>query len=318
MLDFIRDLTKPAEERRRERVTAYVDGQLSARERARFEAQLQDDPALRAEVAAEERVRTAVRLLQARQRPVPRSFTLDPAKFGAPQPAYSARAYPALRVATALAAFVFVFVFTLALINTGGGVTQLAASDAPAAEVMATAADETPANDAEMASFMVAEEPLETTEAQALPEMAMEAAPVIEETPAGEDGATARALPEATPVPGMGGGPEIDATVDALYGGGAAVDATPAAEDAPALAVAAAEMVTDTVAAAEAISETFALQQSDTSSPDSIATEVLPPVESVVAEKAAPARSLTIAALAAGGLFAVLLIATLLARRRRL
>ena len=124
MLDWMREWLKDAETKRAERVTAYVDGRLSAEKRQQFEAQLAQDDALRAEVAALQSVKSQLSAMP-RVR-APRNYTLDPATYGAPEPAYGARAYPALRVATAMAALMFVFMVTLTLLQGGGTATQTA------------------------------------------------------------------------------------------------------------------------------------------------------------------------------------------------
>lgn len=289
MLDFIRDLSKSAEEKRRERITAYVDGQLSAGEKARFEADLKNDPALRAEVVAEERIRTAVRLLQAHQQPVPRNFLLDPAKYGAPKPAYSARAYPALRVATAFAALLFIFTFTFSAFNQGGGVVALTAEE-PAAELMMEPMADEPLASAPAADTAMAEEAV----------MAV----VVEETPPAEIESAALAEAEGT-VPAMGGAPEIDLTLDASARAAGGTDAG-AADSAP----------KDELPGEE--SDSFSLQQTAPISPDSVETEMLMAQDSIPPDESTGMSRLTQLAIASAVLLAALLVATLVARSRML
>jgi anti-sigma factor RsiW len=87
-----------------DRLSAYLDNQLSPAEKARLEARLEREPELKTALGD---LRMTVRALRALPtvKP-PRSFTLSPAQartLAAPR-----RAFPALRLATALAAFAFV------------------------------------------------------------------------------------------------------------------------------------------------------------------------------------------------------------------
>lgn len=136
MFDFIRNLAKSAEERRLETLNAYVDGELSAGERRQFEAQLAGDAALRAELAQLRQVKQGIQQLPRAR--APRNFTLDPAVYGRPQPQPAFELYPALRVATALAAFFFIIAVVLDLATPAGGLGQPLAAvtqQEPAAEV---------------------------------------------------------------------------------------------------------------------------------------------------------------------------------------
>ena len=119
MLNWLLDGKKTAAERREEMLSAYIDGELSPRERADLERALARDATLRAEL---EDLRQVVRVMKAAPRvPLPRSFTLDPAVYGrASQPWL--QLYPALRAATVLATVVFVFLFAGDLfLNWSGG-----------------------------------------------------------------------------------------------------------------------------------------------------------------------------------------------------
>lgn len=113
MFDWLRGLTKSAEIRRQERTIAYVDGTLSEQERAQFEAEMARDAALRQDVSELQQIKANLRTMP-RQR-VPRNFTLDPAVYGKPEPAYDVRAYPILQAATAISALVFIIMATLTL-----------------------------------------------------------------------------------------------------------------------------------------------------------------------------------------------------------
>lgn len=151
MFDFLRDLTKPDEEKRQELLTAYIDEALSPRERRRFEQMLAEDPGLRAELAQLRQLQQNLRQLPRRR--VPRNFTLDPALYETPQRQPLVQLYPAMRVATTLTAvFLIIAVAANLLIPTGA---RDAASSAPVAmqpQIAAETAMDT-AEEAEEAAF---------------------------------------------------------------------------------------------------------------------------------------------------------------------
>ena len=60
MFDWIRNLTKSAAEKQHEMLTAYVDDELSAADRGRFEQMMAADEALRAEVARQHQFKLAI------------------------------------------------------------------------------------------------------------------------------------------------------------------------------------------------------------------------------------------------------------------
>jgi hypothetical protein len=108
MLNWLSDGKRTAAERREETLSAYIDGELSSRERANLERALTRDATLRAEL---EELRQVVGLMKAVPRaPLPRSFTLDPAVYGRARQAWL-QLYPVLRTATVLATVVLVFLF---------------------------------------------------------------------------------------------------------------------------------------------------------------------------------------------------------------
>lgn len=125
MFDFLRSITKSAEEKRQERLSAYLDDALSAQERRRFEQELEQDAELRAEMEQLRWVKLSVQELP-RVR-APRNFVLDPAVYGQKesrrQPAV-AGFYPGLRVATALTAFFFILALTLDLATPYGALDR--------------------------------------------------------------------------------------------------------------------------------------------------------------------------------------------------
>lgn len=84
-------------------LSAYLDGQLSPSEAARLEARLSSDPSLKATLEDLRQTRTLLRKLP--QRRAPRNFRLSPKMAGLRPP--EPRAYPAFRLATALAALLF-------------------------------------------------------------------------------------------------------------------------------------------------------------------------------------------------------------------
>lgn len=138
MFDFLRDLTKSAEEKRQEQLTAYIDGALSQRERQRFEALLAEDPQLQADLAQRQQIKLQLRQLPRRR--VPRSFMLDPAQYGAPQRQPLRQLYPALRVTTALTA-VFLIIAVAADMLTGASFLMQQETAAPVAMESGAAAD---------------------------------------------------------------------------------------------------------------------------------------------------------------------------------
>lgn len=127
MFNFLRNLTKSAEEKRQEAVTAYLDGTLNNRERQQFEQEMAQDAALRAQVEQLLLIKQSLRQLP--QRDVPRNFMLDPAAYGRPARQPWVQAYPVLRTATALAAFFFIFAIAAGIFTTGGQMAMAPAAD---------------------------------------------------------------------------------------------------------------------------------------------------------------------------------------------
>ena len=104
MIEFLRNLRKSDEEKTQEALTAYLDGALTPGEQRDFEQRLADDEALQSDVEQQRLIKESLATLSHLR--APRNFTLDPARYGRPQPA--GRLYPALRTATVLAAILFV------------------------------------------------------------------------------------------------------------------------------------------------------------------------------------------------------------------
>jgi hypothetical protein len=203
MFDFLRNLTKSAPEKRRERLNAYLDGELSPRERRRFEQELEEDEALRASLDELRWIKLNVQQLP-RVR-APRNFTLDPAVYGQRAPAPSWQLYPALRVATALTAFFFVLAVAADLLTPAGALSQpLAQLQAPQVSQVRELEGEANAVGAEEAAEAesmaepaeeVVEEPAEEEAAEPM----LEAAEAEEETDgAQQEGAAATADDESS------------------------------------------------------------------------------------------------------------------------
>jgi len=83
-----------------ERLSAYLDGALSAKEASSLEARLREDPIL--QQALLELKETARLVASLSEVPLPRNFTLTPEMAGIRE---RPRVYPVMRLATALATF---------------------------------------------------------------------------------------------------------------------------------------------------------------------------------------------------------------------
>jgi len=108
-------------------LSAYLDGQLSARERRQVETRLQARAELRTDLEELRQTRSVLRSLPKRR--APRNFTLTPAMVASlggkrPQPR---RAYPFFRLASALASFLLVMTF-LGDLAIGATIRNLATS----------------------------------------------------------------------------------------------------------------------------------------------------------------------------------------------
>ncbi len=140
-----------------ERLSAYLDGEISDKEAARLEARLEREPELGRALQELRATKSLLRSLP-EVRPA-RDFRLTPEMVGERR---RAPAYPALRLAAVLATFAFVLVVGLDALG------QLNAAMAPEAmRVMATAAPEAAFNEAAPAQAPAAEAP--RVEAEAVP-----------------------------------------------------------------------------------------------------------------------------------------------------
>lgn len=295
-MELWRNWNKPAEEKRRELLNAYLDDELAPDERRRVEQDLRQDARLRAEL---EQLRfLKQQLSRMPRRRAPRNFTLDTAAYARPAPRPAMQAYPVLRGATAFVAFIFAIVLA-ANVFTG---QLLPGAFAPAAQVAESVTME------EAAPAAVLESPaLEATQA-VTSELAQGVAP--------EEGADAalQAIPESG----------IEATSEAgVAAGGAAGEETEAArtaeesEQAPATELAAEESLpfSTGITATEELAAGQAMEAVPPTASE-IAAEATAAAESPEATGVAPASLLPQLALWLGLLLLILIIMLLLVRRR--
>lgn len=108
-----------------ERVTAYVDGELSTDEAARFEAELRQSPDLQDTLDAQRALKTLLRS-SLNEVPAPRSFALTPEMVHGLQPAPARSWFPAgaARLAQATAALAILGFVTLTMIDLTGGSSE--------------------------------------------------------------------------------------------------------------------------------------------------------------------------------------------------
>jgi len=188
-----------------EQLSAYLDGQLSARERARLESRLWQDPALRNALDELDRTRQALRSLPRLR--APRNFTLTPQMVG--QRRVAPRLYPAFGFVSALAMLLLLGILIFDLLGntpaSGGQIVALQASTETAAAVAAQ--QDQSADTAPLALEALPVSPeveTQTVEAAANPE----AARVMEEPPPeaqtfaeNQDTGTVPATPTNEPAP---------------------------------------------------------------------------------------------------------------------
>jgi anti-sigma factor RsiW len=107
-----------------DRLSAYLDGVLSQKEKAALEARLAQDADMKAALDDLRRMKRAFRDLP-RVKP-PRNFALTPQQAQAVRPLslFSWPVFPALRLATALAALAFVFVFAFDFMSLNPPIAQ--------------------------------------------------------------------------------------------------------------------------------------------------------------------------------------------------
>lgn len=182
MFEFWREWRKSAEEKRQERINAFLDDALSPAERQRFEEELAADAALQAEVARLRVLKQQLRQLPSR--PVPRQFMLDPAKYGRPAPRPLFQFYPVLRTATILTGIFLVIAIGLSMFQSGAQLQGIAFQAEPEMVEVTRIVTETVVEEGEV----VAEEDV-VVEELALGETAVQAteaplpAPAVEMAP---------------------------------------------------------------------------------------------------------------------------------------
>jgi hypothetical protein len=153
-----------------EALSAYLDDQLSRKQRARLEGRLQKNPELKAGL---DELRSTMAVLQSQPRlRAPRNFMLTPDMVGQPR---SRRVYPAVRLAAVLASIMFIVTFFGDIFFVGGlgGELQVARApqsdaaimavpvekhDEPLAEMMLDEAEEFSLESAEMENRALTEE----------------------------------------------------------------------------------------------------------------------------------------------------------------
>lgn len=130
-------MTNKISTREWEALSAYLDKQLSARERSRLEAKLRESSELRQALQELQRVRTFLRS-QPKMR-APRNFTLTPEMVGMRRrPVQRSRAYPVFRLASVLATILFVLVLVGDFISGPGSLRVSESAPAPQIVAMAT------------------------------------------------------------------------------------------------------------------------------------------------------------------------------------
>jgi hypothetical protein len=142
-----------------ERLSAYLDGALSAKEASRLEARLQEDPIL--QQALHDLKETARLVASLSGVPLPRSFTLTPEMAGVRD---RPRVYPVMRLATALATFAFLLVVGVDAISSFALKGALApvreeqvAMEVPAPAANAMETGEAPAEELDLEEFKMAQ-----------------------------------------------------------------------------------------------------------------------------------------------------------------
>ncbi len=181
-----------------EALSAYLDNQLGAKERARLEARLQTEPALRG--ALEDIRQTRAVLRQAPRVRAPRNFTLTPEMAGR-RATRRPRLYPAFQLAFAVASILFAFVVVGDLTTTSPILSDV--SYAPVAEqaAEAPAEAETFADGAASESIVVEESAAGETQDEA-------PYPSSEEAPSVEKAAESEEIAGVAPEDGAAGAPD--------------------------------------------------------------------------------------------------------------
>ncbi len=243
MFDYLRNLTKSADEKREEALNAYLDDALSLKARRQFERLLAEDSELQTELAQRRALKEQFRQLPRRR--VPRNFTLDPAVYGRPQRQPLFQLYPVMQTAAVLTAIFFILALgadlfmvgqmapmeaaapqDIALVEVTRVVTETVVEEVEAVEVVVTrvvaeeaveevTVEEPAAEEEVAANAPAAEEPLAETAALGAAEEEMDVE-TAEGEPAAEE--PMAAAPAATTLE------TSDAAADAEFDTEAAVD----------------------------------------------------------------------------------------------
>lgn len=246
MFDYLRNLTKSAEEKQQEALNAYLDDALSPQERQQFEQLLARDAELRLKV--EQRRALQMQMRQMPRRRVPRNFTLDPAVYGRPQRQPLFEFYPVMRAAAVLTAIFFILALGTDLFLAGQGSQSSSQGVALMVEESTsdTAVEAPLAAQAVEVTRVVTETTAEEGDSAAADSALMMEAPVAEEmvesaAPAAEE----EMLPEATPVPQTED--TMTMATDAARAGGEAAQEPAAIEPLPTATPAATQTVLATL-----------------------------------------------------------------------
>ena len=198
MLDYLRNLRKSAEEQQQEALNAYLDDALAPQQRQQVENELAADANLQADLAQMRALQQQMRQLPQRQ--VPRNFMLDPALYGRPRREPLIQAYPVLRTATVLTAFIFIFALAANVFL--GSASNLASESAESVAMIAESAaepafEEAVELEAEPAMEMEAQPEAAEEMVEEESEIALSFAQAADETTAAEQAMPAQALGES-------------------------------------------------------------------------------------------------------------------------
>ena len=208
-------------ERRDELLSAYMDGELSAEEQTRLEAQLQTDPALQAELDAMRHTVALVHDLPPVA--IPRNFILSQAMLATARPQLTksprlCRVWnvPFLTTATAVVSLMFVVILAGDLLFAGrmGGDAALLGEQRMAIQAPAEAPAPVAVQDVAVEREVVVEAVVEESETQAMVEEVE--AEVEAEATVGDDEQNAEQAPQDTSVAESalgGGGPTVEPAV---------------------------------------------------------------------------------------------------------
>jgi hypothetical protein len=119
-------------------LSAYLDGQLSAKDRMKFESRLKNEEAL--QQSLREFRQTKILLRQAGNVAIPRNFTLTQEMAARIKPVRKSRMLPALSISSALAAFLLVFALLFEFLPGFQGLTNAWNAESETALLMEAAA----------------------------------------------------------------------------------------------------------------------------------------------------------------------------------